>query len=95
MDKSYREEIDELKGKVICDIEKLVRDHKSIEVLIRTGDPYDADNEAITLNRVTMGGIESENYEGLLEFSVFDIETLLFVLEEINEELKQEKGDNK
>jgi len=80
MTKQYQERIAKLRKEMIQDLETF---KKSVEVSIRTDDPYDPEQPSICIYEVNKDGILAEEYEERISFNDLSVELLLCILEEI------------
>ena len=80
MTKQYQERIAKLRKEMIQDLETF---KKSVELSIRTDDPYDPQQPSICIYEVNKDGILAEEYEERISFNDLSVELLLCILEEI------------
>ena len=80
--KEFKSRIRGLKGEIIEEIRK-----KELpkEVSIRCDDPYDVDTSA-EISEIRQTGVETQEYEQIISFSLWNIETLICILEELERE---------
>jgi len=91
---NYWHRIDLLKREIIKDIKSEVKDG-SVEVSILLCDPFDCVNPLVDVYEIRNDGAVAEQYEGAIEFSLWGVEELAVMLDEVLKEKRKMKGGKK
>jgi len=81
--KEFKSRISALKAEIIEEIRKKELPR---EVSIRCDDPYDPEEPSVEICEIRKTGAVIEGYSQIIGFSVWSIETLVCILEEIERE---------
>jgi len=81
----YNEKLQSMEKDVVNDILKVVIKGK-VDISVLTSDPYNPENDPVNLIEVRKEGIQSREYDEIIDFGVLSIETLITVLEEVKKE---------
>jgi len=66
-------------------IEEIRKKELPKEVSIRCDDPYDPEEPSVEICEIKITGVITEEYDGVIPFRQWSIETLVCILEEIEE----------
>jgi len=81
--KEFKSRITALKAEII---EEICKKELPKEISIRCDDPYDPENPSVGISGIRVTGVETQEYESVIGFSVWSVETLVCILEELERE---------